>query len=145
MTCSKPFLKRAVPCFHAICAALHWKCTLTIYRVALARTGVARVLFLNCSTFICHSQARHGVLRCYCVSGTKCFQGCTIVGTCKCLLCALLLCNVYFFAASVHDSVCESISIVVVLSLVAAQACVVTSLRASKSLNKCAKTGSALC
>lgn len=95
--------------------------------------------------YLPQSGTTRGTLMLLCLFGTKCFQGCTIVGTCKCLLCALLLCNVYFFAASVDDSVCESISIVVVLSLFAAQACVVTSLRASKSLNKCAKTGSALC
>lgn len=95
--------------------------------------------------YLPQSGTTRGTSTSQCLFGTKCFQGCTTAGTCKCLLCALLLWDVCFVAASVDGSVYESISVVVVLSLFAAQAGIVALVCVSLSLNECAKTGSALC
>lgn len=125
----KSFSKCAVPCFHAICATLHWKVychhLLGWYLQVKAPPGFFCFFSGPFQFQLPRSGTTRGTLTLQCLFGTKCFQGCTTTGTCKCLVCALLLWGVHFFAASIDGNVYEFISPVVVLSLFAAQACVV--------------------
>lgn len=137
VTCSKVFPSVLSHAFMPSVPHCTGNCSVTIYWDGTCRlrhhqgsffffpgrftsTRVFRTLLL-----LTRSGATHGILTLQCLYGTKCFQGCTTAGTCKCLVCALLLWGVYFFAALIASSVYESISPVVVLSLFAAQACIV--------------------
>lgn len=113
VTCSKVFPSVLSHAFMPSVPHCTGNCSVTIYWDGTCRlrhhqgsffffpgrftsTRVFRTLLL-----LTRSGATHGILTLQCLYGTKCFQGCTTAGTCKCLVCAratavrcLLLCGV---------------------------------------------------